>query len=104
MAARTMPYFLNTDDKLLSKPKLNQQFSSTEFEVRLNFYPEVHPPTHHTNCTCTKSQSVEQNHSRWNKMRVGEEFSETALNMVKKNNSSSRQCRKLKFNMQPYFN
>ena len=32
---------------ILSKPKLNQQLSSTEFEVRLHSYPEVHhpPPT-----------------------------------------------------------
>ena len=44
--------------KLLSKPKLNQQLSSTEFEVRLHPYIEIHPTTHpppgptHTNSTC----------------------------------------------------
>ena len=29
---------------ILSKPKLNQQLSSKEFEVRLHSYPEVHQP------------------------------------------------------------
>ena len=38
-------------DFKLSKPKLNQQLNSTEFEVRLHSYPMIHPtpphPTHH---------------------------------------------------------
>ena len=31
----------------LSKPKLNQNLSSTEFEVRLHSYSDIHPTTHH---------------------------------------------------------
>ena len=33
-----------TRTTLLSQPKLNQQLSSTEFEVRLHSYIEIHPP------------------------------------------------------------
>ena len=33
----------------LSKPKLNHQLNSTEFEDRLHSYTEVHPTTQHTN-------------------------------------------------------
>ncbi len=29
---------------ILSKPKLNHQLNSTEFEVRLHSYIEIHPP------------------------------------------------------------
>ena len=29
---------------ILSKPKLNQNLSSTEFEVRLHSYSDIHPP------------------------------------------------------------
>ena len=32
--------------KKLSKPKLNQNLSSTEFEVRLHSYSDIHPTTH----------------------------------------------------------
>ena len=32
---------------LLSKPKLNHQFNSTEFEVRLHSYLVIHPPPPH---------------------------------------------------------
>ena len=32
---------------LLSKPKLNHQLNSTEFEVRLHSYLVIHPPTTH---------------------------------------------------------
>ena len=39
----------------LSKPKLNQQRSSTEFEVRLHSYPVIHHPLH-TNSTCILRQ------------------------------------------------
>jgi hypothetical protein len=33
----------------MSKPKLNQQLSSTEFEVRLHSYPVIQNPPTHTN-------------------------------------------------------
>jgi hypothetical protein len=32
--------------KLLSKPKLNQQLNSTEFEVRIHSYIIIHPTPH----------------------------------------------------------
>ena len=32
----------------MSKPKLNHQLNSTEFEVRLHSYTEVHPTTPHS--------------------------------------------------------
>ena len=39
----------------LSQPKLNQQLSSTEFEVRLHSYKEIH---HHPQPTTTQTQLV----------------------------------------------
>ena len=36
----------NVDIDKLSKPKLNQQINSTEFEVRLHSYPIIHPTPH----------------------------------------------------------
>ena len=41
--------------RTMSKPKLNQQLSSTEFEVRLHSYRHIHPP-HHTNSPCPASR------------------------------------------------
>ena len=40
----------------LSKPKLNQQLSSTEFEVRLHSYIEIHPPHTNSLCCCCAAQ------------------------------------------------
>ena len=37
---------------ILSQPKLNEQLSSTEFEVRIHSYPVIHHPPPHTNSTC----------------------------------------------------
>ena len=37
---------------LLSQPKFNQQLNWTEFEVRLNSYTVIHPPTQTLCCCC----------------------------------------------------
>ena len=43
-------------ETILSKPKLNQQLSSTEFEVRLHSYIEIHPPHTNSSCCCCAAQ------------------------------------------------
>jgi hypothetical protein len=50
-------YHLRLNSKL-SKPKLNQQLNSTEFEVRLHSYPVIHPP--HTNSLLLLSAPASQ--------------------------------------------
>ena len=50
MCIRKLVLFFNSNQVIqqLSKPKLNQQLSSREFEVRLHSYIEIHPtPTTH---------------------------------------------------------
>ena len=55
---------------LLSKPKLNENLSSTEFEVRLHSYSDIHPPhptthpgTHHVVVVVNWPGRVGQRHT-----------------------------------------
>ena len=43
----------------LSQPKLNQQLSSTEFEIRLHSYIEIHPPPPQTQLAYSKLGRVD---------------------------------------------